>query len=378
MRARRIPPFRYYFPPESVNRIVGGVRELLESGDYLTQCKYVEELERKFASYIGVKHAVAVSNGTAALEIIFTALGVNGSKVIIPTNTFAATAYGAIRAGGRPVFVDIEADLNFSLNDVRKKLSKDVKAVVPVHIGGLVPPRMEELIELAEKKGFHIIEDAAHAHGSELKGRKAGTFSKAAAFSFFSTKVMTTGEGGMIVTDDDEIAEKAKLLRNQGKVKGNLIGIMGYNWRMTEFQAIVGLEQLRLLDEMIEGRRRVARIYDELLSGHPVLKVLEIPEESKTNYYKYIVFLPKGRKPDVLKAFLKEKYGVELAGYVYEVPLHRQPVFKEYVSSSEEFPVADDLCYRHIALPIYPQMTEEEAHYVVECLNKALRRLGWM
>jgi len=378
MKTQRIPSFRYYFPPGSVDRVVRRMRELLESGDYLTQGKYVEEFERKFASYIGVKHAVAVSNGTAALEIIFTALDVNGNKVIIPTNTFAATAYGVIRAGGRPVFVDIETDLNFNLNDVRKKLSKDVKAVVPVHIGGLVPPRIEKLLELAEDEGFHVVEDAAHAHGSELKGHKAGAFGRAAAFSFFSTKVMTTGEGGMITTNDDEIADKARLFRNQGKVKGNLIGVMGYNWRMTELQAIVGLEQLRLLDEIVERRRRVARIYDELLSDHPVLEILEIPKESRTNYYKYIVFLPKGRKPDVLRALLKEKYGVELAGYVYEVPLHRQPVFKEYVSSLEEFPMADDLCYRHIALPIYPQMTEEEAQYVVECLNKALRELGWM
>jgi len=237
---------------------------------------------------------------------------------------------------------------------------------------------MYELLELAEEKGLYVVEDAAHAHGSELNSRKAGSFGVANAFSFFSTKVMTTGEGGMITTDDDEIAEKARIMRNQGKVRGNLIGMMGYNWRMTELQAIVGLEQLRLLPEIIKGRRRVAKMYDELLEDIKVIEVLKEPENVKSNYYKYIAFLPKGRDPEVLRAYLKEKYGVSLAGYVYEIPLHKQPVFKDYVDDPGSYPVADDLCHRHIALPIYPQMTDEEVRYVVDSLKRALRALGWM
>ena len=376
--AMRIPPFKYYFPERSIRNIANKVERLLQSGDFLTQGKYSEEFERKFASYIGVKHAIAVSNGTAALEIIFQILDVKGSKVLIPTNTFAATAYGVIRAGGRPVFVDIDKDLNFSLSDISRKLDDQVRAVVPVHIGGLISPRLLELLNMAEEKGIHVVEDAAHAHGSELNGRKAGTFGIANAFSFFSTKVMTTGEGGMITTNDDEIAEKAKILRNQGKIKGNLIGMMGYNWRMTELQAIIGLEQLELLPEIIEKRRRVAKTYDELLEGVRPLEMLKIPDNVRSNYYKYIVFLPRGCNPEVLKAYLREKFGVILAGYVYEVPLHRQPVFKEYVNDSDSYPMADDLCYRHIALPIYPRMTEEEIHYVVDSLKASLRALGWM
>jgi len=234
-----------------------------------------------------------------------------------------------------------------------------------------------ELLTMAEERGVYVVEDAAHAHGSELDGKMAGSFGIANAFSFFSTKVITTGEGGMITTNDDEIAEKARILRNQGKVKGNLIGVMGYNWRMTELQAIVGLEQLKLLPEIIERRRRVAKIYDDLLEKIRSLEALDIPENVKPNYYKYIVFLPKGRDPETLRTYLKEKYGVSLAGYVYEVPLHRQPVFREYVDDPNSYPTADDLCRRHIALPIYPQMTEEEAHYVIDSLKSALKALGW-
>jgi len=377
-RSIHVPPFKYYFPPDSIERIIISIRELLESGSFLTQAEYTRRFEEEFARFVGTKHAVSVSNGTAALEIVLRAIGIKGHEVIVPTNTFAATAYAVIEAGGRPVFADIKRDLNFSVRDIRRRLSRKTKAIIPVHIGGLISPDMYELLELAEERNLYVVEDAAHAHGSELDGRKAGSFGVANAFSFFSTKVMTTGEGGMITTDDDEIAEKARIMRNQGKVRGNLIGMMGYNWRMTEFQAIIGLEQLRLLPEIIKGRRKVARLYDELLEDIKVIEVLKEPENVKSNYYKYIVFLPKGRDPEVLRAYLKEKYGVSLAGYVYEVPLHEQPVFKDYVDDPGSYPVADDLCHRHIALPIYPQMTDEEVRYVVDSLKRALRALGWM
>ena len=147
---------------------------------------------------------------------------------------------------------------------------------------------------------------------------------------------------------------------------------------MTEFQAIVGLAQLRMLEEMIAGRRRVAKLYDELVADIPILEPLVVPKNVRHNYYKYILFLPKGRDPMELKQHMKAKYNVSLGGFVYEVPLHRQPVFKEYVDDPNSYPVADDLCYRHIALPIYPQMTDEEAQYVVDSLKSSLRELGWM
>ncbi len=374
----KIPPFKYYFPERTINNIVNKIKDLLESGDFLTQGKYVEQLERKFAKYIGVKHAIAVSNGTAALEIIFKSINVRGKDVVVPTNTFAATAYGVIYSGGKPVFCDIDHDLNFNFEDIKRRVNNNTKIITPVHIGGLISQNLPELLEFSNERGIYIVEDAAHAHGSELNGKKAGSFGIANAFSFFSTKVITTAEGGMITTNDDEIAEKARILRNQGKIKGNLIGMMGHNWRMTEFQAIVGLEQLKLLPEILEKRRKIAQLYDDLLKDLKILRLLDIPPNTKTSYYKYIAFLPKGKDPEKLRFYLKEHYNVTLAGYVYEVPLHRQPVFKEYVTNLESYPNADDLCYRHIALPIYPQMTEEEIQYVVDSLRKSLKALGWM
>jgi len=366
-----IPSFKYYFPSTTVEWITTKVREVLTNGDYLTLGRYNEEFEKEFAEYVGVKHAVAVANGTASLEIILRAVGVQGGDVIVPTNTFAATAYAAIHAGGRPIFADIAADMNVDPSDVEKRLTSNTRAVIPVHIGGLISPSLHELLELAEQHDFCVVEDAAHAHGSKLGGKMAGSFDTAGGFSFFSTKVITTGEGGMITTNDDAIAEKARLLRDQGKVRGNVVGVIGYNWRMSEFQAIVGLAQLNLLEEIIKKRAYIAKLYDELLEDFSLLRPLGIPPEVRHNYYKYIVFLPKDRDPEILRKHLKEKYNVSLGGYVYEAPLHCQPVFKEYVDDLDGYQTSDDLCSRHIALPIYPQMTEQEAQHVIESLKNA-------
>jgi dTDP-4-amino-4,6-dideoxygalactose transaminase len=372
----KVPEFKYYFPKEIIDEILANTRHLLESGAYLSNAKFTEELERNYAEYTGVKHALATSNGTAALELIMRAIDVAGHEVIVPTNTFAATAYSVVHAGGKPVFADIGKDMCVNPDDVKSRINNKTKAIFVVHIGGYVSPRIYELIEIAEKHGIHLVEDSAHAQGSILDGRKAGSFGIAAGFSFFSTKVMTTGEGGMVTTGDDFLVKKMKIIRDQGKSGGgNAVTIMGFNARMSEFQAIVGLAQFKRLEEIIEKRIRVARRYDELLKEIDILERLEIPSNARSNYYKYLVFLPNGRDPEKIREHLRSKYNVRLGGYVYEIPLHKQTIFKEFVTG--EFPIAEDLCYRHIALPVYPQMTDEEVLYTVESLKKSLKELGW-
>jgi dTDP-4-amino-4,6-dideoxygalactose transaminase len=378
VEVKYIPSFRYYFPKDTIEWITSKINDLLKNGDFLTQGKYVEEFEKEFAKYIGTKYAVAVSSGTAALEIILRAIDIQGYHVIVPTNTFAATAYAVIHAGGKPIFADISADMNISISDIKKRLTKKTKVIIPVHIGGIISQNIYSLLELANKQNIYIVEDAAHAHGSTLNGKKAGTFGEANAFSFFSTKVITTGEGGMITSNNKEIVEKAKLLRDQGKIKGNIVGMIGYNWRMTELQAIIGLAQLRLLEEIIEKRNQIANFYYELLTEIPILYPFKPSKNARYNYYKLIVFLQKGRNPEKLRIHLKERYNVSLGGYVYEIPLHRQIVFKDYVEDINSYPIADDLCIRHITLPIYPQMTKDEVMYVIKSLKNSLRELGWI
>lgn len=362
---------KYYFSPESIDFILKKYREILETGTFLTMGKFCKEFEEKFANYVGSRYAVSVNSGTAALEIILRSLGVKGSDVIVTTNTFAATVFAILHAGGRPIFADCTRDLTLDPSDAERRITNDTKAIVTVHVGGLVSPHTLELKEICEKRGLALVEDAAHAHGSALNNKKAGKWGVAAGFSFFPTKVMTTGEGGMITTDDERLYEDALLLRDQTKVKGrNYHEKIGYNWRMTEFQALMGVVQLNDLDRFIEKRNDIARIYDGELHGLRSLSVLEIPSNVRHNFYKYIAFL-NGNSPEDLQRELQEKYRISLGGYVYEIPCHLQPVFKEF--NRGNLPLSEDLCKRHISLPIYFNMTSDEVMYVADSLRRCLK-----
>lgn len=368
---RSIAPQRYDFFPEDIAWIVERIREVLETRAYLTLGRYGEEFERKFAERVGVAHAVAVSSGTAALEIILRALRVQGCEVVVPTNTFAATAFAVIHAGAVPVFADSAEDLAVDPEDVERRIGPKCKAVVTVDIGGHVSPGVFALRKLCERKGLYLVEDAAHAHGSGIAGQQAGTLGCAGAFSFFSTKVMTTGEGGMIVTADATLGEKARLLRDQAKVSGaNYHDELGYNWRMTEFQAILGLAQLRRLEEFVSRRTEIARIYDAGWENLGEARRLLPAPASRPNYYKYVLFL-KTKAPHQIGRQLKERFGIHLGGAVYDTPCHLQPVFREFARGG--LPRAEELSRRHICPPIYPSLTDEEAQYVVEALQEVAR-----
>jgi dTDP-4-amino-4,6-dideoxygalactose transaminase len=216
------------------------------------------------------------------------------------------------------------------------------------------------------------VEDAAHAHGSSYDGVSAGAFGIASAFSFYPTKVMTSGEGGMIVTNDQKMAEEARIYRDQGKASftQNAHIRMGYNWRMSEPHAIIGLRHLERLPAMISDRQKVARAYDEGLKEFHHLTPLKIPSGGVCNYYKYIVILKEKRDRKTLKTSLRDRYGVSLSGEVYEEPLHKQPVFKPYASSS--LVVSEDYCARHICLPIFSGMKEEEVLQVLRALKERI------
>ena len=373
-RPSPIPPTKIFFPPEDIAALLGAFRDILETGQ-LTLGKRTEAFEREFASTIGVTHAVAVNSGTSSLEIILRALRVKDSEVVVPTNTFAATAFAVIHSGNRLTFADIGDDLCLSLASLEAVVSRQTKAVTLVHIGGLVARDTIEIVEFCRERGILLVEDAAHAHGSALDGRHAGTFGKASAFSFYPTKVMTSGEGGMILTDDEELSRTAKILRDQGKAgfATNLHVEIGYNWRLSEFHAAIGLSQLHRLQEFIEHRRAVARIYDAHLRNLDWLRPLTPASRVESNYYKYIALLDPSIDRASLKTKLRETVGVSLAGEVYEVPLHRQPIFeKRGAGIDKSFPAADDLCARHICLPMSAVMTTAEAVRVVEALEEVM------
>lgn len=367
---RKIPAARIQFTPEDRAWIGDRIQEVLATGQ-LTLGKYGTEFENRFAALCGVKHAIAVNSGTSSLEIILRALDVEGKKVIVPTNTFFATAAAVVHAGAIPVIIDTDPD-TFAITPeaVEAALTDDVAGIVIVHIGGLITPRIFELKELAEKKGIWLVEDAAHAHASSHNGVKAGAFGVAGSFSFYPTKVMTSGEGGMIVTNDDRIAEEARIYRDQGKGSFlvNSHTRMGYNWRMSEPHAIIGLKHLERLPEMIADRQRIAKYYDKAVDEISWLDRVIVPEGGESNYYKYMAVVNKPFDRKALKTELRERFGVGLSGEVYEEPLHKQPVFEKYSTTS--LPISEDLCARQICLPVYSGMTESEAQQVIDALKQ--------
>lgn len=370
----RIPPAAVYVPAEDRAWILSRIDECLQTGR-LTLGPYGAALEESFAALCQVRYAVAVNSGTSALEIILRALGVEGREVIVPTNTFYATGGAVLHAGGRIRFVDCEPE-SFALDpdSLRGAIGPQTAAVVVVHIGGIITPRIAQIRAVCDGAGVPLVEDAAHAHGCQLNGKAAGSFGKAAAFSFYPTKVITSGEGGMLVTDDEAIYREALIYRDQGKegFTTNFHVRAGYNWRMSEPHAIIGLAQLRRLDEFIERRAAIAAIYDEGLRtmGTRVAPVAP-PAGSRCNYYKYMALLS-GIDRAALKKVLREEFDVGLSGEVYDTPCHQQPVFAAWAAGS--FPKAEDLCARHICLPVSAKMTVEDARYVLQSLEAAIGR----
>jgi len=371
-----IPPARVVFSAGDRERILELIDEALRSGN-LTLGPLTEELERSFAARHGDLLAVATNSGTSALEIALRTLGVEGREVVVPANTFYATAAAVLHAGGRPRFADIDpATLALSVPSVSAVLTPEVAAVIHVHIGGTISPEVADLRRLCDERGIALIEDAAHAHGSTWEGRPAGSWSLAAAFSFYPTKVVAGAEGGMILTADTAVRDDARVYRDQGKASflgGGHIRL-GSAWRMSEVQAAIALVHLQRLDEFITVRRAVAARYDQALATCPQLSPLPEPDGSRSNYYKYVAVLAPGIDRSAIKAAMRDEFGVCLSGEVYATPLHHEPVFEEW--ATEPLPTAEDLCARHICLPVHSDMTEREVERVVEALQSTLGRSG--
>jgi perosamine synthetase len=369
----KVPPAAILFTDEDISGIGEEISECLTTGA-LTLGKHGRQFEEEFAALCQTPFAIAVNSGTSALEIILRAIGVANREVIVPTNTFFATAAAVIHAGGRVRFADCEpGSFALDLGSLRECLNANTAAVIIVHIGGVISPRIADISAVCRQVGVPLIEDAAHAQGSTLDGKPAGSFGVAAAFSFYPTKVMTSGEGGMITTGDEAIYHESLIYRDQGKegFTTNYHVRLGYNWRMSEPHAIIGRAQLRRLAEFIERRRHIAQVYDRRLSQpHDGVRQMTIPRGVESNYYKYIALLDPAIDRVSLKTALRDKFEVGLSGEVYETPCHQQPVFKGYPAG--RLLKAERICAEHICLPISAKMKAEDAEYVVDSLEQVL------
>lgn len=351
-------------------------------GDWLTQGPLIDEFEKAIAKFCHAKYAVAVSSGTAALHAAFDAAGIaKGDEVVTTPLTFAATANAMVYCGGTPVFADIDPrTLNIDPKEIEKKLTKKTKAIAPVDFRGY-PAELDQILKIAKKHKLLVVEDASHAIGSEYKGKKIGSIADMTVFSFHPVKTITTGEGGMVVTNSREFYERMKVFRHHGTVKKPEKGAWyyeiekpGYNYRITDLQCALGLSQMKRLARFIKRRREIVKEYNNAFKN---IKELILPSEEqnvKPVYHLYVVQLQLSRlKADRRRVFddlRKEGIGVQ----VHYMPLHMHPFYKKFGYKRGDFPHAEAYYERALTLPLFPHMTKKDVQTVIHAVSKVVAK----
>jgi perosamine synthetase len=330
--------------------------------------KYVEEFENKFAEYCNCKYGVSTTSGTTAIHLALASIGLKkGDEVIVPAFTMIGSVFPIIYCGAKPVLVDAESETwNMNPDPIEEKITDRTKAILPVHIYGH-PCNMDNIMKLAEKYDLYVIEDAAEAHGAEYAGKKTGGLGDIGCFSFYANKIITCGEGGMVVTNDPKIAETAKSLRDLSFPKGARVYVhsqVGYNYRMTNMQAAIGLAQLERIDEFVEMRRKNAKLYNALLSDVRGIQLPPEKEWAKNVFWMYSVLVEPefGASRDDLIERLANK---QIETRPFFVPMNQQPVFENmHFFRGETFPIATELSKKGLHLPSSSGLKEIEINYI--------------
>jgi len=355
-----IPLVKVYMDDE----IKKAVLEVLDSGWYILHEK-VREFERKFAEFCGVKNAVCVSSGTAAIFLSLLALDIKqGDEVIIPSFSFISTATSIIEVGAKPVFVDVEPKTyTVDPEEIREAVTKRTKAIMPVHLYGH-PANMDEILEIAEENDIYVIEDACQAHGAEYKGRRIGGIGHVACFSFYPSKNMTVcGDGGAVVTNDEEIADIVRKLRDHGRRDKYVFELKGYNLRFNEIQAAIGIKQLEKLPGWNEARRNIARMYNQALEDLVITPVEE--PWAKHVYHLYVI---RTEKRDELREYLSRQ-GVSTLVH-YPVPIHKQLAITNIFGAQPALKNTEKLAGEVLSIPMYPALTKYEVKYVSDKITE--------
>jgi dTDP-4-amino-4,6-dideoxygalactose transaminase len=363
------------------DEIVAAVTGAVTSG-WWSMGPRVEELEEAFASYSGARHAIAVANGTAALHLALLAVGCGeGDEVVLPALNFVAAANSVFHTGARPVFCDVrgDGDLNLDVGDVERALTPATRAIVALHYGG-VPCEIERLRSLADDRSIALVEDAAHAPGARRDGRMCGTFGAVGCFSFFSNKNLPVGEGGMLVTDEDGLAARLRLLRShgmttltwerhQGHAASYDVVEHGFNVRLDEIRAALALVNLRRLDAHNAARRRIATAYRQAFSGADGERMAFDPADDRdSSHHLAVLIAPDAARRDALRRALAEG-GVQTS--LHYPPIHR---FSAYASEPQRpLPETEDLAGRIVTLPLFPHMSDEQIELVTGSVRAALR-----
>jgi dTDP-4-amino-4,6-dideoxygalactose transaminase len=367
------------------------VVDTLRSG-WLTTGPKVQRLEKAFAEYVGARYAIAVSSCTAALHLALASMGVGeDDDVIVPTLTFCSTANVVIHVGARPRLVDVGDDFNIDPGAVEMALrasraeGRRVGAIIPVHFGGQ-PCDLSDLRTIAEREGIPLIEDAAHAAGAAYQGRKIGTIGFATAFSFYTIKNMTTGEGGMLTTDDAVVADRVRHLSLHGMSKDAWkrysgagswyyeVDAPGFKCNMSDIQAALGIHQLRKLDGFIRARARLAGLYTDAFSAIPELEVPWVHPDRWHAWHLYVLRWRLDRLGLGRNAIIERLRELNVGTSVHFIPIHLHPYYQRTFGYRRgDFPIAEALYERIVSLPLYPAMRDEDAQYVIDCVTDIAR-----
>ena len=378
VRATMLPYGRQVIEDDDIAAVVEALRS-----DWLTTGPMVGRFEEAFAEYVGSRHAVAVSNGTAALHASMHALGITaGDEVIVPTMTFAATANSVVYMGGRPVFADVDPDsLLLDADRVEGLVTERTRAIAAVDYAGQTCD-YDALRALAERHGIALVDDASHSVGATWRGAAAGTLADLNTFSLHPVKHFTTGEGGLVTTDDDELARRMRVFRNHGittdhrqrEAQGSWYYEMqelGFNYRLTDFQCALGISQLRKVPGWVARRREIAQRYDEAFAGMPSIRPLSVLEHARPAYHLYVVRFDlkaiRLEKAQLFSALRGEGIGVN----VHYVPVHLHPFYRRsYGTGPGLCPVAEKAYEEIVSLPIFPSMTDQDITDVIEAVRK--------
>ncbi len=372
---------RPYFPEDEINWLLEEFKNILQGNAPLSMGSRVKEFEGTFANYVGADYAVGTNSCTAALEIALRSIGIQkGDEVIIPAETFIATGSAVVSEGATPVFCDINPkSFCIGLNELKKQVTEKTKAVIIVHMAGMISPDALKIKEYCQQENITLIEDAAHAIGASIQGVYAGNIGDISCFSFYPTKIMTTAEGGMLLCSDKDLFEKATSFRNRGRdinTQGEVYSRLGTNNRMTEFAALLGISQLKCLNNFLETRRMIARIYNEKIQVSDVSHLVQpiiVPEEINHSYWRYLITLD----PSINREVIKEELAKDniASDWAYYPALHLQPYFmQQYKTYKGLCPVAEDSLERNICLPINSIMQQEDAVFIVEKFIVAIKK----
>jgi len=362
---------RPHFPPEVRKAIASDIDEILASGR-LMMGPWSRKFEEGFMSLTGRAHAVSVNSCTTALQIALTRAEVAGKDVLVPSGSFLTDVSAVQFAGGQPILVDMNPEtLAFDRADLARKLTPNTRAIIWVHLTGVIASDYAEIVKFAKENALFLIEDAAHAHGSVIDGRPAGSFGDASTFSFYPTKILTSGTGGMLTTDDREIARFAREMRMFGKQEGTgEIVHRGNDWFLDEIRACVGYHHLGLLQQQVEHRRAIADRYADALANQPGFRLLEVPQNCHPAWYQYPVFLSDNVDRAALISALKEKHGIEAKG-IYR-PTHEEVLFRDLDDGT--LTQSADTLRRSLCLPMHAEMTADKANRVAAALVTEIRQ----